>query len=207
MKKSMLEEYMDKIKNMSDKEYLFGIILYSAAPTLAGDKSASIITLSRNNGNLYLLWERYKQAFPEECGLDFFEMKNDNNAAIILFYNRKRLEEVIYDEENMGFLKKYGYSSSVSLQENFKTLRWRFQKKFPHEIGIFLGFPLEDVICFMESPRKKCILCGYWKVYKNPEIARQKFLKYDEDKNSVIRYVLNGTSPLVLMNYTQNLLI
>jgi hypothetical protein len=196
----MLEEYMYKIKNMSDKEYLFGVILYSVAPTLAGHKSASIITLSRNNRNLYLLWEKYKKSvLLAACGVDFFEVKNDSNTATILFYNKKRLEEVIYEEKNMSFLTKYGYSSSANLQENLKTLKSRFQEKFPHEIGIFLGFPLEDVICFMKYPYKRCIFCGYWKVYKDPETAREKFLRYDEDKNSAIKYVLNGTSPSVLM--------
>jgi len=202
VKKSMLEKYMYKIKKMSDKDYLFGVILYSVAPTLAGHKASSIITLSKNNRNLYLLWEKYKRGFLLECGVDFFEIKNGNNAVTIIFYNRKRLEQAIYQEKNMRFLRKYGYSSSVSLQDNLKILKCRFQEKFPHEIGIFLGFPLEDVICFMEYPHKQCIFCGYWKVYNNPEIARQKFLRYDEDKNSIIRYVLNGTSPLALMNDT-----
>lgn len=202
MRKSMLEEYMHKIREMSDKEYLFGIILYGVAPTLAGHKSASIITLSKKNRNLYLLWQKYKKSFLLECGIDFFEVRNENNASTILFYNRKGLEEAIYEEKNMAFLKKYGYSSGVSLQENLEILKWRFEEKFPHEIGIFLGFPLEDVICFIEYPNKQCVFCGYWKVYKNPETAKQKFMKYDEDKNSIIRYVLNGTTPSVLMNNT-----
>lgn len=199
MKKSMLEEYMYKIKTMSEKEYLFGVILYSIAPTLAGHKQASIVTLSSNNRNLYLLWERYNESFRLECEIDFYEIKREYEAVTLLFYDRKRLKEVIYKELNMSFLKRFGYRGSLSLDENLQILKSRFKSGFPHEVGIFLGFPLDDVICFMESPEKQCLFCGYWKVYNNPEIAKEKFSKYDEDKNSIIKYVLEGTNPSLLI--------
>lgn len=190
---------MYKIKNMTEKEYLFGVILYSIAPTLAGHKQACIVTLSTNNRNLYLLWERYNKYFSLECKIDFYELKREGEGVTLLFYDRERLRKVIYKEMNMGFLKRFGYRGNLSLDENLQILKLRFKSGFPHEIGIFLGFPLEDVICFMENPQKKCLFCGYWKVYNNLEMAKEKFLKYDEDKNKIIRYVLEGTKPSLLI--------
>lgn len=202
MKKSMLEEYMVKIKTMSEKDYLFGVILYSIAPTLAGHKPASVVTLSRNNGNLYSLWESYNQYFRLECEIDFYEIKRENEAVTLLFYDKEKLKEVIYKEVNMSFLNRFGYEGSLNFNENLHILKSRFKGSFPHEIGILLGYPLDDVICFIERPEKECLLCGYWKVYNNPEIAKGKFSMYEEDKNSVIRYVLDGVSPSLLIGNT-----
>lgn len=202
MEKSMLHEYMYKIKTMNEKEYLFGVILYSIAPTLAGHKAASIITLSRNNKNLYSLWEKHKKNFLLECGIGFYELKKVHEAVTLLFYDKERLIGIIYEKENINFLKRFGYSHNLNLYDNLQILKFRFEKFFPHEIGIFLGFPLEDVICFMEYPHRKCLLCGYWKVYNNLEAAKEKFLQYDEDKNSVIKYVLEGMDPSLLIGST-----
>jgi hypothetical protein len=48
--------------------------------------------------------------------------------------------------------------------------------EFPHEIGLFLGYPPKDVEGFMHS-RDDCLLCGLWKVYDNPEGAQEQFRK------------------------------
>lgn len=48
-------------------------------------------------------------------------------------------------------------------------------KDFPHEIGLFLGYPLEDVQGFIENRAEgyKCVGC--WKVYGDEEYAKQEF--------------------------------
>ena len=50
---------------------------------------------------------------------------------------------------------------------------------FPHEIGIFLGYPAEDVRGFVENGGCNYKLCGCWKVYGSVESARRKFAAYD----------------------------
>ena len=39
---------------------------------------------------------------------------------------------------------------------------------FPHEVGLFLGYPLDDVTGFIEQKGKNYKCCGIWKVYGNP---------------------------------------
>ena len=41
------------------------------------------------------------------------------------------------------------------------------EQLFPHEIGVFLGYPPEDVKAFIKQNGKGAVLCGYWKVYSN----------------------------------------
>lgn len=50
--------------------------------------------------------------------------------------------------------------------------------EFPHEIGLFLGYPVEDVKGFIEN-KASCAKCvGYWKVYGDEEKAQKLFNQY-----------------------------
>lgn len=62
-----------------------------------------------------------------------------------------------------------------------KLLQKRLEEpEFPHEIGIFLGYPLEDVDGFITHQGENCKLCGCWKVYGNVEQARRTFANYEK---------------------------
>lgn len=44
------------------------------------------------------------------------------------------------------------------------------EQQFPHEMGLLLGYPIEDVVGFMEHSGKEYLYSGYWKVYENVSI-------------------------------------
>ena len=50
--------------------------------------------------------------------------------------------------------------------------------EFPHEIGLFLGYPPEDVRGFIEEGAAKCKCTGCWKVYGDVERAQKLFAAY-----------------------------
>ncbi len=43
--------------------------------------------------------------------------------------------------------------------------RMENEQGFPHEIGVILGYPVEDVIEFEKHQGKNCKYCGCWKRY------------------------------------------
>jgi hypothetical protein len=196
----IIEKYMTKIRNMNGKEYLFGVISYGIASTISGRKPSSIMTLRRENGELNVLWERYKYSVFNTYKLNFLEIKKTKDSVIILFYNVDKMEQVVYEEYNMGFLSRFGYSCEFDLMDNLLLLKDRFTIGCPHEIGIFLGFPLKDVIGFMGKSHKKCLMNGYWKVYDNIESAKKIFMDYDIDRYNIAKNVVDGTLPSMLMN-------
>ena len=53
---------------------------------------------------------------------------------------------------------------------------------FPHEIGIFLGYPLDDVEGFIKNKGQNFLLNGYWKVYSNKEEKEKIFKAYKKSK-------------------------
>ena len=67
----------------------------------------------------------------------------------------------------------------MTIDEKLSLLERRIScGSFPHEIGIFLGYPLDDVLGFIENKGENCLFCGFWKVYSEPERARRTFEKY-----------------------------
>lgn len=70
------------------------------------------------------------------------------------------------------------------------------QEEFPHEIGIFLGYPLGDVIGFIKNAGHNCKCTGCWKVYCNECEAVRTFAKYKKCKDVYMRLWQQGRSVL-----------
>ena len=58
------------------------------------------------------------------------------------------------------------------------TRRLKEQETFPHEIGLFLGYPPEDVEAFMKNGAAGAKCTGMWKVYGDVETAQCRFAQY-----------------------------
>lgn len=63
---------------------------------------------------------------------------------------------------------------------------------FPHEVGVFLGYPLLDVTAFIETKGQNCIACGDWKVYHNEQEARCLFCKFKHCKDVYVKVHSEG---------------
>ena len=71
---------------------------------------------------------------------------------------------------------------------------------FPHEIGIFLGYPLYDVDCFIHH--KRCKYVGYWKVYSNLKNAKKQFNRYECAKRTMCYKIDQGCMLSELLNFS-----
>ena len=69
---------------------------------------------------------------------------------------------------------------------------------FPHEIGLFLGYPVEDVLGFIENAGQNCKCCGCWKVYCNECEAVRTFARYKKCRDIYKRLWQEGRSVLQL---------
>lgn len=104
--------------------------------------------------------------------------------ALVYVYRNPMLEDDLRDSGVQEFLREYGYrqfdpaSCIKRLQE-----RLRSSPDFPHEIGLFLGYPLGDVRGFIENAGQNCICTGYWKVYCNEYETVKLFMKYKKCKD------------------------
>lgn len=73
---------------------------------------------------------------------------------------------------------KFGYSKLTTLGEYLMRLSKRLNENgdFPHEIGLFLGYPVKDVEGFIENKGENFLLCGCWKVYSNAGRAKNSLI-------------------------------
>lgn len=192
MSYTITKEFTNILNGVGDLDYLLSTIAYSVAPTLKGQKPSNLITFSNNRRNLLGLWSKHKGEVIKTLGLNYYELYQNDERCVVLFYNAVMLNEYVFNNNNIIFLKEYGYSYRMDLLECLNQLKERFNYNCPHELGIFLGIPLEDVKGFIVNEGKRCLMCKYWKVYDNIKDAKCTFQTYDQVKMNMMESLIKG---------------
>lgn len=104
--------------------------------------------------------------------------KAGRRTALVYVYRAAALAKKLEEPSTAEFLRAYGYDGG-SVAKSLSVLRKHMRKEdFPHEIGVFLGYPLDDVKGFIENEGKNCVCSGCWKVYCNKTEAEKMFCKF-----------------------------
>ncbi len=172
-------------------------LAFHCAPALAGIKPANLISCPKAEypGFLHLI-EEYNQALN---GKDiYFQVVSQlERSYLLLVYRGRQLSSQLRRPEILCLLAQAGYPVECPLAAQLERLSQRLAEQkdgFPHEIGLFLGYPPEDVTGFLQNGGKNCLLCGHWKVYSHPERARKLFRRYDQCRDALCRRVALGMS-------------
>ena len=92
-------------------------------------------------------------------------------------------------------LRQLGYPKDALMEELLEELGHRMARQgFPHEIGLFLGYPARDVEEFIRRGGLGSICTGYWKVYRHPGEARRCFARYDACREDFLARQSQGQS-------------
>lgn len=168
------------------KQRFESLLANYCAPTLKQYKCANMFHLPKNDDTLITFIQQYNKEFNQK-GIFFILIEQENQYTIYV-YNSK-LIDYISSNAVQEFLKSYHYPNSfeLCLQELKKRLN---TKNFPHEIGVFLGYPLNDVKGFIEH--KPYYLIGDWKVYTNVNEAKKQFDLFKQAKQSMLQQIQNG---------------
>ena len=156
-------------------------IIRMAAPTLAGIKTGSLFpyhykkreTLGKEIARLNRL------LIPQ--GLRLVLLRLTERSALLYLFRPSKLEKDLCDGAACELLRCEGYPCS-SCESCLRHLLRRFHcgEEFPHEIGLFLSYPPEDVRGFIENGPRSCKLSGCWKVYGDAEAARKQFERFSK---------------------------
>ncbi|SFD13845.1 DUF3793 family protein [Clostridium uliginosum] len=188
-------DFYNKLNSMEDKQCIESLIVYNASQVIAGVKPASTMTLKKTGENLCYKWNKFGRAFVKSIDLEFIELRESDESIIIMLYNKELLESSIFKKEHKMFLTKLGYDENDDIYIYLDKLKVRYDLYHcPHELGLFLGIPIRDVKDFMECTKKKCLLCGYWKVYNDCNKAKKIFCQYDEIKEHTLSQILDGSN-------------
>lgn len=172
------------------------MLAFHGAPTFEGIKPGSLISFNKQRiKNCQSILKQYKICMACK-GIQFFVLSETENWLLLLVYRQTALNEIIKDKQIQDFLSFYGYMNFRSLNQCLRYLKTRMalQKGFPHEIGVFLGYPLDDVKGFIENSGRHFKLSGQWKVYSDTKRAEKLFAKYAECSDRFCACILNGQS-------------
>lgn len=158
------------------------VLVEQCATTLAGMKPASLFryqgTEKRQPREAAAHWARELE--PYGIILRVLKCCPQTGACLIYLYRAGWLQAILEEPANRAFLTRQGYQTDQDCRDLLRQLSGRLclEKEFPHEIGVFLGYPLEDVVGFIENRGRNYTCCGCWKAYGDPEAARRRFEQY-----------------------------
>ncbi|MBR5635687.1 MAG: DUF3793 family protein [Pseudobutyrivibrio sp.] len=187
----MSEEVFYLLQTMDRKRIELQIVL-QCAPTIAGLKASNFLIVPKDQEEKVRLVMRY-------TGLFCYRLVYDRHRVIFLVFNKQMLLEYLSKDEVKAFLKECGYGDDAfgyslrNFQERYSAFV-KTRKDFPHEAGIFLGYPLCDVEGFISKGGEGFRASGYWKVYGDTENTMKLFEKFDDVKDEMVCMLSEGNS-------------
>ena len=153
-----------------------------AALTLAGLKPASLFRfLPGGDSNFIPAFLACREELGRQ-GLRLVILKGCRRTGsyLLCLYRERELADLLERTEYRQFLYSIGYRPWDGVRGCLRQLAVRLclEEEFPHEIGVFLGYPLEDVQGFITHGGRNYPCCGCWKCYGDPEEAMRRFARY-----------------------------
>ena len=164
------------------------------APALTGVAPANLISLRRGEfPQLDAELRKYQRAFARR-GICFSPLCSCARHELILVYRPRQLAKTLARPGVGEILASWGYDLSQPLEQVLAHLSQRVDQggTFPHEIGLFLGYPVEDVVGFMEHKGQNFKLCGPWKVYGDVEAAKRCFARIQRVSQNIRERIDGG---------------
>lgn len=153
------------------------------SPTLAGMKTGSLFTCTFEKEEELRAFIRTWNHRLAPKGLRLLILRRGKRHALLYLFRPRHLRRDMADGLAQSLLQAYGYPCE-NPNRCVVHLIHRLQQgeEFPHEIGLFLGYPSRDVEGFIKN-EAKCAKCtGCWKVYGDEKSAQAIFDKYRKCK-------------------------
>ena len=169
------------------------LIASHCSPALAGIKPANIVTCRKSvTKNIHHEITRLNnQLNSRNIYIEILYEKKD--SVLVMVYRQNILNRHLANPLNRAFLMQYGYDKAKNIEDYLDILKSRIKSDdFPHEIGVFLGYPLHDIYCFFNHRNEGCLLVGDWKVYHNAEETVKLFSRFRACKNAVLKKIADG---------------
>lgn len=174
------------------------------APTLANIKIASMFNCHWQDPEDFNCWLRSYNLRFRSFGLHMYVLRTGDGHSLVYLFRVSQLRKVLSQQSIRAFLSQYGYPEDTShIYQCLQHLRKRTEhccsSSFPHEIGIFLGYPLCDVYGFIQNHGQNCKMSGLWKVYGNVEESRRLFERYQKCRRVYSSLWENGSRTILQM--------
>lgn len=155
------------------------MLIRHCSPTLAGIKTGNLFpcdcpcqkTLTKTLRRLN------KKLVPR--GVRILPLQIRRGRALIYVYRPCALKIDLANPQARRLLLQYGYCPEHSDGCVVRLIqRLQNEGEFPHEIGLFLSYPPEDVWGFIHNQACRHKKAGFWKVYGDEQAAQLLFDRY-----------------------------
>ncbi len=169
------------------------------APLLTGIKMSNLFIASKVN-------ERELVDLFRQTSISTFFIYHSKCNNIFLLYKKEEVEAYLKCQNVKSTMELLGYHTYL-LYDILNEVSIRYKgymedrKAFPHEIGLLLGYPIEDVLGFIENDGKNYIYTGYWKVYANLSNAIDRFDQYNQAKEKIVHLLSDGVSIMQILGH------
>lgn len=187
----MSQETQDVIRDTDWKD-METQIAFHCAPLLAGLKLSNLLMLqNRELGRVTGILKR--------AGISYFIVAVANGKVAVLLFDRHRLESYLQEEKVWKIFQDMGYQTHA-MGKILYAFRLRYEKyllwnqEFPHEMGLLLGYPVEDVKGYILNEGENCLYTGYWKVYGNLTETMALFRQFEKAREVLMGFLANGIS-------------
>ncbi|TCL57555.1 uncharacterized protein DUF3793 [Kineothrix alysoides] len=160
------------------------------APLIAGLKVSNLLIIRRDKLAQLI-------AILRSTSISCYALRDSGEKITLLLFNKTKLVSYLKQERVIKLLAGMGYREN-SLYDILPIFRERYRKymsdkiQFPHEMGVLLGYPIEDVEGFIRHNGRNSMLTGYWKVYENIAAKEQLFHRFEIVKETMLQLVFFG---------------
>lgn len=169
------------------------LLIRHCSPTLAGIKTANMFSYCFNSKSEMQDVIRKLNRVLSKKGLRVIPLSTKDGRTLIYVFRPNKLMWDLRDNTACNLLQDIGYSPcNVPGCINHLIKRLNESDVFPHEIGLFLGYPPLDVKGFIENKEGTCKCVGTWKVYSDEEKAIKTFERYKKCTDVYSRLYADG---------------
>jgi len=152
------------------------LVIRCCAPTLAAIKTGSLFNCTFESRADMTAGLRAINRCLLRKGVCALPLRYRDGKALIYLYRPAMLDQDLSDSLAGDILKEAGYPDADSIRRiSWLIRRLRESDSFPHEIGLFLGYPAVDVRGFIRH--EVCKYTGLWKVYESDAEQAQEIFE------------------------------
>jgi hypothetical protein len=159
------------------------LFLFHVAPILKQIKPAALVSIKTED---WEVWEGLRLS-TKLCAI---KIRRRGNHLLLMIFDKAALLQTLDDALTRDILQKCGYLKSKGLGTTLRRLKERMKTDdFPHEIGLFLGYPPADVEAFIQNLGRNYTCCRYWKVYTDVARAEKIWHQIDEAQRHAFKLI------------------
>lgn len=170
-------------------------MIEQGAPTLASLKTGTLFCVDTTEPGELLRQIGLWNSRLRDKGVSITLLRYNGHRALVYMYRHSQLRRDLETAGAAELLAQCGYASAEP-EYAIERLRERLcsSAEFPHEIGLFLGYPLCDVLGYIKNRGQNSKLTGWWQVYGDAAEAERQFRRFRKCRDVYSRLWSEGRS-------------